>query len=196
MKLNLLSGYKVVSPSPGTSVTPMCMSWMADSRWVLASLNCPFFNFLHSFLIHLCHFSMQARLRLVSALSSLSTSMSFITFVKWKTILKIIQVDRQCFLLIKTALKFIPLHLCCWWLFTLIGALHINRLQSLDTRCKGSSAGFFQVGAGFHWLLNASLLGLFFFLEMLIQLESSNPQCRSVWSLHVALSLSLLRRSR
>lgn len=52
----------------------------------------------------------------------------------------------------------------------MIGDLCINRLQSLDARSKGSSAGFFQVGAGFHWLLNASLqclLGLFFFLRNL-----------------------------
>lgn len=94
-------------------------------------------------------------------------------------IFKIIQVDRQCFLLIKIALKFILLALCCWWCFTLI---HTNRLQSLDVRCRSSSAVFSQAGARQCWLLNESLrcfLGLFLLrnFSSVRKLESTVPTC-------------------
>lgn len=71
-----------------------------------------------------------------------------------------------------------------------------NRLQSLDMRCRGSSAVFSQEGVGYSWLLNESSRHMLMLvcLREFIPLESWNSLHRSVWSLHIVLSLILLHR--
>lgn len=88
----------------------------------------------------------------------------------------------------------------CWWHCILIRALHMGRLQSFDTTCKSSSAWILP-GRSWNSLVSEYILAAFacffvFSLESSIQLESLNPQCWLVWSLHVGLTLSIFHRIR
>lgn len=130
----------------------------------------------------------------MAAVSDLSTSV-FYSACKWEIIILIIQVDRQCFLLIQIALRFIWLIFCCWWCFTLICVTGF-KVETWGVEAAVLCSPKQELGRVGFWMTPWGVCSCWFVLGSSFQLESWNSLRWSVWSLHMVLSLILLHRNR